>query len=75
MDQTAVKCGNKSRKSPSGQKEEKSDGKVVQEESTGGINLREESEVNLDMGLDNLCQEAGKQETDIQGGECHPPVS
>ena len=73
MDQTAVKCGNESRRSPSDQTED--DNSNGKEEGTGGINLREESGVNLDLSLDNLCREAGKQETDIQGGECHPPMS
>ena len=76
MDQTDVKCGDKSRRSPSGRQKEDddSDGKVIQEEeegSAGGFNLREEeSGINLD-----LCQEAGKHEAVIQGGECHPPLS
>ena len=70
-----VKCGEKSR-SPSGQtKDNDSDGKEVhKEEGEGGVDLREESGVNHDQGVDDLCQDAGKQEDAIQGGESHPPT-
>ena len=68
-----VKCGEKIR-SPSGQtKNNDSDGKVVKEEGEGGVDLSEGGGVNHDQGVDDLCQDAGKQEDAIQGGESHPP--
>ena len=68
-----VKCGEKIR-SPSGQtKNNDSDGKVVKEEGEGGVDLSEGGGVDHDQGVDDLCQDAGKQEDAIQGGESHPP--